>query len=901
MLTINVENGIKIAKKLSTEETLASLRKLLNDKITKNHIFVLKDETEIDTEDEDETKINEIIDGKNIFMKIKKDPNQITVEIYIDNKLKYKKDISKKTELSVIREFFPEIKNNETYFLNEEGAEIDINDEKETILEDILVGNRLNIKGNSTNSAPKPIGMENETDETPSSEDNIKEEKLLIEFYLDEELKYNKKILNTEKLVDIRKILSSKIPEKFDFISKDDNKIPESDEINLKLFKIIKDKNKIYLKSSEKSSNKDAQKLIEIFLNDKLFLNKKLNILEELPKIRKILGEKIPKDSQFIFPNGLKIDIDEEDEYILQDIINKNRLNLYCDNSKLNQKNLEENNNKNSDISKKNITTNLDESINRPLNENLFLKESGGVKIYSYPIYDFTPEEEKRAIKIMVIGPTGTGKTTLLNSYINYLMKINYNDDFRYKIINENFNRGQSESQTKDVTNYNIKTPDGKLYQIIDTPGFGDTVGIEEDEKITMKITDFFLHKLDEINAVCLVIKSSDNRLTACQKYIFNCVFDLFGEDTKEIFIAMLTFCDGGKPQALVSLQDKSCLFSKMIKKNSNDWYFKFNNSAIFEKDVDDVLNLTYWNIGMDSFKKFTEKLNTLPKVTLDQTKTVLNERSRLTKNVEILSKKLKDGLNKAETIKGYFKMISELKGDLNDSKNYTKIIKVPKTKKVPVTEKGRFMTTCLICNKTCHVGCYIKDDDDKSGCACIKDNYCTVCRNKCHWREHKNRPFELVDYMEDEPITLNDLKNKYYNSKNNLDAKTQLLMGAKNDLIKLNLECMQTQQEMMNSVNRLKEIALNKSVFESVEEHIDELILNEKNAHTEGWQNRVQGLQVMKEQKRKLREISQGKNEDFSQIKKVIEESISNEEDLKKFIMNMNDENIKGDKCFIF
>ena len=78
---------MKIAKKLSTEENLASLRKLLKDKITKNHIFVLKDGTEIDSEDEDETKINETTDGKNIFMKIKKDPNETTVEIYINNKV----------------------------------------------------------------------------------------------------------------------------------------------------------------------------------------------------------------------------------------------------------------------------------------------------------------------------------------------------------------------------------------------------------------------------------------------------------------------------------------------------------------------------------------------------------------------------------------------------------------------------------------------------------------------------------------------------------------------------------------------------------------------------------------------------------------------------------------------
>lgn len=519
--------------------------------------------------------------------------------------------------------------------------------------------------------------MKNELDDTSSTDDNIKEEKLLIEFYLDNEIKCNKKILNTEKLVNIGKLLFSKITQEFNFISKEDNEISQSEENNLKLYKIIKDKNKINLKSIKKISNAGSLKLIEIYLNEQLNTNKKLNISEELPKIKKNLSNKIPQDYQFVFPNGIKIDIDEEEEYILEDIIANNKLNLYCSNSNnTTQKIIEE---KNKDIIIKNgqpAVTPDNNSLNTPLEGSNFIEESGNLKIYNYPKYEFTSEEQKNSKKIMVIGPTGTGKTTLLNSYINYLMKINYNDDFRYKIINENFGRPQSESQTKDVTNYNIKTPDGKLYQIIDTPGFGDTVGIEEDEKITMKITDFFLHNLDEINAVCLVIKSSDNRLNACQKYIFNCVFDLFGEDTKDIFIAMLTFCDGGKPQALVSLQDKSCLFSKMIKNKSKDWYFKFNNSAIFEKDVNDILNLSYFNIGMDSFKKFTEKFDTLPKVTLDQTKTVLNERSRLTKNVEILNKKLKDGLNQTETIKGYLKMITELKGDLNDSKNFTKFNK---------------------------------------------------------------------------------------------------------------------------------------------------------------------------------------------------------------------------------
>ena len=53
-------------------------------------------------------------------------------------------------------------------------------------------------------------------------------------------------------------------------------------------------------------------------------------------------------------------------------------------------------------------------------------------------------------------------------------------------------------------------------------------------------------------------MKSSDNRLASCQKYIFNCIFDLFGEDIKKVFLAMLTFCDGGEPQVISALTDEN-------------------------------------------------------------------------------------------------------------------------------------------------------------------------------------------------------------------------------------------------------------------------------------------------------------------------------------------------------
>ena len=46
---------------------------------------------------------------------------------------------------------------------------------------------------------------------------------------------------------------------------------------------------------------------------------------------------------------------------------------------------------------------------------------------------------------------------------------------------------------------------------------------------------------------------------------------------------------------------------------------------------------------------------------------------------------------------------------------------------------------------------------------------------------------------MEDKIVTLKDLKKRYYDSKNELSVKKQLFQGAKEELFKLNLECLDT------------------------------------------------------------------------------------------------------------
>ena len=94
-------------------------------------------------------------------------------------------------------------------------------------------------------------------------------------------------------------------------------------------------------------------------------------------------------------------------------------------------------------------------------------------------------------------------------------------------------------------------------------------------------------------------------------------------------------------------------------------------------------------------------------------TKEVLKERKLLEEKVNILILKLKDGINKVNELKEIIKTISGIKNDLNNSKIYVKTSKIPIIKRID-KNPNFYVTTCLICNKTCHSNCEIADDDDK-------------------------------------------------------------------------------------------------------------------------------------------------------------------------------------------
>jgi GTP-binding protein EngB required for normal cell division len=101
---------------------------------------------------------------------------------------------------------------------------------------------------------------------------------------------------------------------------------------------------------------------------------------------------------------------------------------------------------------------------------------------------------------ILLMGATGSGKTTWINAMVNYVLGVEWEDDFRFKLVNEVVKgESQAHSQTQEITAYDLHFHDGFRIPfsltIVDSPGFGDTQGIKRDKEITTAVQEFFNHQ----------------------------------------------------------------------------------------------------------------------------------------------------------------------------------------------------------------------------------------------------------------------------------------------------------------------------------------------------------------------------------------------------------------------
>ncbi len=126
------------------------------------------------------------------------------------------------------------------------------------------------------------------------------------------------------------------------------------------------------------------------------------------------------------------------------------------------------------------------------------------------------------------------------------------------------------------------------------------------------------------------------------QKYIFDSVVDLFGNDMGDNINFFITYSDMEEPPVL----------NLLIKTTSLPWlrgkkdiipYHKFNNSGFLESILsNEEMAKTFWKMGMNNFVDFFKRLDLMKPKRLRLTKEVTKERQRLESAVNNLKSNIK-------------------------------------------------------------------------------------------------------------------------------------------------------------------------------------------------------------------------------------------------------------------
>jgi hypothetical protein len=255
----------------------------------------------------------------------------------------------------------------------------------------------------------------------------------------------------------------------------------------------------------------------------------------------------------------------------------------------------------------------------------------------------------------------------------------------------------QTKSQTTQSSTYKFQL-DGKIFEIIDTPGFADTRHGQDQKNI-----ENILKKASEVNyitAIILVINGSHARKTTTLKYVLNKLEGTVPDSLLKNLIVVLTNCD-----------ENSCNFDLKLLKGLNDKYVYYMQNSAFSNDQTSKSEKAWnrlesdWKDSMMVIFKLLKFVNKLTSTSAGDFKKMIILRQNLQcSSNEIILKQKKlfqviDILNSLESDGKINREIAE------NNKNYKRNIEITVFE---LEEMNYFSTVCQthFQEKICHEHC---------------------------------------------------------------------------------------------------------------------------------------------------------------------------------------------------
>ncbi|RXN08639.1 hypothetical protein ROHU_031696 [Labeo rohita] len=473
------------------------------------------------------------------------------------------------------------------------------------------------------------------------------------------------------------------------------------------------------------------------------------------------------------------------------------------------------------------------------------LDDNEKVRKWTYGIKDTS----KPCKIILLVGETGAGKTTLINTMVNYILGVKFEDEIWYEITEEEA-RDQSESQTSEITIYEIfhvKSPISLT--IIDTPGYGDTRGLEKDLEVAANLATLFQSNdgVHEIDAVCFVTQASKNRLSDRQHYIISSVLSLFGKDIVNNIVFLITHSDGLPPKNVIGAINKAKIPCRRDK-SGQPVHFLFNNHQAegrHTKERHIRAQKDTWNDSVEGMKHFLQSLDEKNRGCLELTSDVMIQRIRFEAHISNLQLRVHEKeLKKSEKLQ-IQKAMRENRENIDRRKSFSIKVKRPVKMKVPIESKSwkhRKATTCTICEENCHeFDCWWVSGPGK--CEVMKSGYCTVCTGKCHHSKHVKENKKYIIRNQSIILDYDDFKKEYEKAQKQYERFSAIIDHLDMDLKEIEDQKSVLLSDAYNNIKHLSQIALKPDSAFTLQ-HLDFFIPRVREAGKENW---VQELEEMR------------------------------------------------------
>ena len=273
----------------------------------------------------------------------------------------------------------------------------------------------------------------------------------------------------------------------------------------------------------------------------------------------------------------------------------------------------------------------------------------------------------------------------------------------------ENNVKNQGESQTTKAKMYTFDLENSTkmvryTLDFLDTPGIGDTDGIDKDEKHFDLILST-VQKTSQLNAILLVMNGADARINARVRYIMTKLQGMIPDSLRENLIVLLTNVD------LVPNLDINKVLDFQIEKDKifyyNNQIFKLSPSQYLDHNVVRKLDQSF-NSSITTLSDMLDKISSCSVKPTQDFIEIKECRDKLKKTLVECNDTAARIYQKKQELQGFAADLAS--GKLKISDLHKQLNKTDTTEEFVSHPTSYHNTTCLTCKNCCHERCGLNE-----------------------------------------------------------------------------------------------------------------------------------------------------------------------------------------------